>query len=353
MSAILLLSFDEMDAASDVGYFYPYASSVYDVVIDASVPSGFTGNSLRVDPGGYGTSYVGVSFPENQAGKTLNIGCHMKITGVGAVLSLHSVSSDGAARDQQIALSRNSNGFLEVKRGTTVIATGATYIGQSDFNFYQISTRIDNEGSFVVRLNGNPVPDIDFEGDTQNKSSNDVRQICFGSDALNNTPTTYFYQPIVFNSDGTTNNGLVPVKLVHAHRHPVSDGAEIWTPNSGSFAYTRIDEVIGAPDDADYVKTSTLNAKNRCLVGGAVSNVGEVAAVQVLSRYKKPTVGAVAVKSGVIAGANEVQSVARYLPSGLSNYNDVFEYKTGTTKFAAGDITGGTLEVTAQVSAIT
>jgi hypothetical protein len=352
MSAILLLSFDEMDNAYDASYLYPCLISGNSATVDPTTPFGSGKSIVTYIGAANGDGRFSVSLMANQAGKTLNFGFHAMVLGFGVFFSLHSVDIGGGLA-QQIALRRNGSGYLELFRGSTLIATGTTYIAPDVFVFYQVTALIDNDdGAVAVRLNGNPVPDIDFSGDTQHQSVNSVMQVAFGNDGLVGYTTIYLYQLVAFNSDGTTNNGLVPVKLTHAHLHPVSDGAEIWTPNAGSFAYTRIDELSGAPNDADYVKTSTLSAKNRCLVGPA-SSVGEVAAVQVLSRYNKPVVGAVAVKSGVIAGASEAQSVAKYLPSGLSNYNDVFEYKTGTTKFAASDIASGTLEVTSQVSAIT
>jgi hypothetical protein len=350
MTQVLLLSSDEMDSASDAAYLYPCSIGGANTTVDPITPFG-SGKSIVTYSGpANGDGRFSVSMGANQAGKTLNFGFHDRVLGVGAFFSLHSVDIGGGLA-QQIALRRNESGYLQLFRGVTLIATGTTYIDPDVFTFYQVTALIDNDGVVAVRLNGNPVPDINFSGDTQNQSNNSVMQVAFGNDGLIGHTSSYLYQLVVFNSDGTTNNGLVPVKLTCAHSHPVSDGAEIWTPNSGSSAYTRIDELLGTPSDADYVKTSTLNAKNRCLVGPA-SNVGEVAAVQVISRYNKPVVGAVAVKSGLIAGENEVQSASKYLPSGVSNYNDVFEYKTGTTKFAASDITSGTLEVTSQVSAI-
>jgi hypothetical protein len=347
---LLGISFDEMDAASDVGYLYPYTVAGANTTVDASTPNG-VGKSLVIYSGiANGGANLGVSLPTDQAGKTLNVGFRAKLLAAGVFFSLHSVDVI-AGKAQQIGLVRNESGYLELWRGASLVETGTTYIDPAVWTFFQITVLVGNDGLCAVRLNGNSAPDIDFAGDTQAQVSNSVVQVAFGSDGLLGHTTGYYFRPVVCNTDGTANNGLVPAKLTPVHIHPNADGATIWTLSTGAIAYPLIDELVGAPDDADYVETSTLNAKNRCLLA-AQTAIGDVAAVQVLSRFEKSGVGTLAVKSGLIAGANEVQSAEKYLPDGISNYLDIFEFKTGSTPFAAADLESGDMEITAQLTAV-
>jgi hypothetical protein len=344
---LLGISFDEMDHAGDIGVLYPNHANYYFSIIASSPVAG--GKSLATN-GPFGDDYFRISMGSNQAGKVLNFGIHARIINTGVFFSLHSTDV-GNGFAQQISIRRNGSGYLQLRRGNTTLATGETYIDPNSFTFFQITVFIDAAGYCAVRLNGNPDPDINFSGDTQNQETNSVWQFSLGKDGLENIASSHFYQIVVFNSDGTANNGLVPPKLTPVHIHADADGATTWTPSTGADAYALIDDPIGAPNDTDYASTSTLNAKNRCLLA-AQTAIGDVAAVQVLSRFEKSGVGTLAVKSGLIAGANEVQSAEKYLPDGISNYLDTFEFKTGSTPFAAADLESGDMEITAQLTAV-
>lgn len=347
MSWVFGASFDEMDVYTDLDYLA--TPSIASSVATSSVTPLGVGKSML------NTGYLAFLLP-NQAGKTINVGVYQRVIGVGCFLTFLDKEPDlySASTSHQVDLCRNASGYLELRKpDATVLATGTTFIDTALFYYFQVTALIDNAGSFQVRINGNSTPDINFSGDTQQQSTTNVKSIMFGRQAFGSESKadSYVYRPVVFNTDGSDNNSLVPARLTHAHMHGTSDGADIWTPSSGGTIYNLIDELHGAPNDADYGSTSTLNAFNR-VKPAALSNVGSVAAVQVLSRFNKPVAGTIAVKPGFKAGGTEAQAAQRYLSTGISNYVDTFEYKTGTTKVAASDLTDGTFEITAQVTAI-
>jgi hypothetical protein len=239
----------------------------------------------------------------------------------------------------------SSSRVITAYRGESIaLASGDSETISVDM-FHRVDVKFKihgTQGLYEVYFNGNPTPYL---------SISDVNTQALATDEVGNfyyVGTGYrIFRPVVFNSQGTKNNGRVPANFQHKILYPNSDGVSIWTPNSGVTAHTQIDELQGANDDAStYVGTSVLNAKNICGLTDA-ADLGTIAAVQLHSRFGRSAPGVIAVKAGIISGANEWQSANRYLPSSYNSYVDILEYETGTTEFTQAKVNA--LEVTAEV----
>jgi hypothetical protein len=347
MSFMMGLTFDELDNRADITNIFPTALVGAQVSISSTTPLG-VGKSFALNVN-YNSNLL-LPFASDQAAKTIYAKFDAKVAANYPIISLH---SSATANAMQIGLVVNASNYLTLRAGTTVLATGTTWLDPNVFHTFQVAALIANAGgTCAVYLNGNPTPEINFTGDTQNQSTNAVNSLVLGYDGANSQSGALIYDLVVFNSDGSDNNSLIPATMTKGIMHGTADGATTWAPSTGATIYPLIDEPTGAPNDADYGKSSTVNNKNRAVIGSPPADVGTVAAVQVYTRLNRQAVGTIAVKTGVIAGANEQQSADKYLPISAVNYVDSWEYKTGTTPFSSTDITGGALEMTAEISAV-
>jgi hypothetical protein len=333
MSFIRIWPFDEIDSTADL----PTIDAVgWATTFSAIYPDGFSsGKSLILDRS---DNYAILSFPNNQAGKTLNLGIYFTPINSGYVLSFGSTRKGLV---QQVSLHYDAaNEKLSLYRGGSLLATMSGILASGVFNFLQITTLIADAGSFKLYVNGNPTPDIDYTGDTQAQASDDVHSISLGSlnGASGGTTAAYFFAPMLFNTDGSDNNGKVPPNYKYAILHPDSDGASIWTPSTGVTANPLIDEPQGAWNDSDHVSANTMSARNICGVPSIGEAVDGIIGVQLHSRLSRVNTGTVGVKTGVKVATDEQLSDEKFLPSQANNHVDAWEYKAGTTKFTGSDI---------------
>jgi hypothetical protein len=342
--------FDEWDSAEDINRYWGGYYTGNESFSSSILPEGGIGKSMLIPSNG------GIRFglPSNQSGKTMHIlWIYRMLSAVDLRAIFHINSTKGAVTPQLTITVDADSGFLKLYRGVTLLATGSTSISPDNFYAYQIEAIIANTGGVLkVNINGNPTPDIDFSGDTQNQATDDVWGIGNSYDGAISIRSGYLYCPIIWNSDGTANNTKIPLNLTHFIQHSSSDGASIWTPNSGADAYPAIDDPLGTSDDnTSYVKTSTLNDKNIVGMGPALSDAGDVLAVQQHARIGRQNIGTAGVKIGTKVGATEQQSAEIFLPSSYIDIVKVHEFKTGTTPFSVADI-NTPLELTAELTTV-
>jgi hypothetical protein len=335
---LLALPFESLTTKDDFQYLNGSATlgGSTDVSIDAVIPAEFaSGKSLLIS----NTSrYVLIPFPfyANQAGKTLNMQFYFSCDADDGLIV--GFCQNKQVEDHQCYLYRNTSGYLEVRRGAIILATGATSLLASTFYKIDIELLVANAGGiFKVYLNDSLTPDLSFTGDTQYAGANDLYSICFGSNYYTTPLNLRIFRPIIFNSDGTVNNARVPNNVKLFSGSLTSDGANTWDKSSGADAYSLINETFGSVNDASYVKQNTLNAKNECQMNVLPSDVGAILGLQSFSRYVKPVVGAIGVKNGVkTQDATEKQNSERTL-TGVNNHIETFEFKTGSTPFVTAD----------------
>ena len=325
--------FDQLDSGGD----YWNIGVVNNLLSPVAITPDGLGKSTR---GTNATGYIVCQMPSDQSGKTLYIKVNISLQDNIGNYGMMGITSDATGVTQQIGLCYNPiiNRF-QLRRGTTSIATGTWDVNLTGFFTLQIEVKVDNStGVFKVYVDGNTTPDISFTGDTQNQSSASVWGVSFGNDGSNANCAPYIHDPIVFNSDGTKNNALVPINFTGNYITIASDGASTWTKSTGETAYTLLDELEGEPNDTDYVYTSTLNARNIVGVSSIPSNVGTVGAVQLNSRMLRTETGGIGITPSLKVGASEKAGTPVFLSLTARHYVNIFEYKTGTTPIDAADL---------------
>lgn len=306
--------------------------------LSADVPAIFSGKSI------YSTSDpFTVRLLSNQAGRTLYVGLWFKTTLFTSAQSLILITG-AAIASTQCGIGINTSGNLIIYRNTTatVLATGTTVLSLDTWHQLRASIFVNNTtGAVSVYLNGNPSAEVSVTGaDTQQQTTDEVYLVQYSGIA------THLYQPVIFNDQGTKNNAAVPWTLMHEILHPTSDGATVWTQNTGANAYGAIDEVQGSEDDDTTYLYETSTVKNVMGMEDPAGSVGGVVGVIVNSRMRRGAAGTVGVKVGVKVSTDEAQTSTIYLPGSYSSRLDVFEYKTGTTVFASADL--DSLELTTE-----
>jgi hypothetical protein len=337
--------FDELDNLADLPYIG--AANWQLNSLSADVPNGFSGKSIYAP----GDCQLLCKMPSDQSGKTLYgwVGIKLACNRSGPVMVI--CNSYVLSTGDQLALYYNlSTEKFELYRGATLLGVSADTFANNAWHIFQYKALIHNStGLFDLYVNNNPTATIALSGiDTQNQSSDSVLNISF---SYAGGAGIYVYRPIFFNGDGSKNNTKVPYNIAHEILHPSADGATEWTPNTGTDAYARINNLQGAPDDdTSYVKADALNDENIVAVGNPSGSIGTVAAVQVNSRAKRSTASAAGVKFGILIGADAQQGIENFLSSTYVNYIDVFETKTGGTEMSSTDLNN--LELTAKLTTV-
>jgi hypothetical protein len=325
---------DELDSAGDLAQIGALANQAPSIQTD--VPAGFTGKSIYI-PGDHGFL---CKLPADQAGKTLYLWVGFKTTGdrTGFIFTLTNTLVPGAGH--QVGVRHNvETQKLELCRGGNVLAIGDAVVLPNVWHILQVKLKVNSAtGLCDIYLNNNPTAEISVTAaNTQNQATDSILSLNFGTDGTPN-PSMYIYRPIIFNGDGTKNNGKVPYNYAHQIKHLSGDGAAIWTPDTGATAYDRINNLQGAPDDdSSYVKGDALNDENIVVVESP-SGVVTASALQVISRAKRASAAAAGVTFGVNINGDAQTAAERFLSSSYENYIDIYETKTGGADITAADL---------------
>jgi hypothetical protein len=340
--------FDQIASASGLDYIgVKYSHGGMPVNVD--VPAGFSGKSFNV----WGNQRIVCELPSDQAGKDLYCWIAVKLNAntSGALFWLgNSLNIDASA--QLTVRYDNTTQHLVLYRGNTLLQSGAVNFIYNAWNIIQVKAKVhDSTGLFDLYLNNAPTADISVSDvDTQNLSNDSV--LCFGcgGDSFAANPDMLVYRPIIVNGDGTKNNGMIPYNRRHEILLPDSDGASIWTPDTGSDAFSRISSQQGSPTDASYVGADTLNQENKVGVSNPAGPIDTVAALQTNARAARQSASAAGVRFGVDVSGDAQQAAERFLPSAYANYIDVFETKSGGTDFSAADLNN--IQLTAKLTTV-
>jgi hypothetical protein len=325
----------DLDAISDFSYFDAVAGG--DTYIAATSPDG---NSKSFTMTSYwANGSVSLVLPENQNGKTQRFRVFLNRANKnnGNIFSVFSGTSSG----EQCRLFLDSANKLVTYRGGTLLAQGALALDGTLWHDIQCEILIHNSvGVFNVYLNNSSTPEISFSGNTQNQATADVNSFYFGTSTAGALWDAYFCDPILFNSDGPVNNGLILSGTKIVKKLLTGDGVSQWPGrNTGANNYGNLNDALGAPnDDTAYIYGSTAGDKNLSEVT-AFTETGTPLAIQVMSRFSKITSGQRAVKTGISIGGTE-QKTERYLPIGYKTYADVFNTSDGgSAALTAADVT--------------
>lgn len=165
-----------------------------------------------------------------------------------------------------LTLASNGAGFLCVKRGTTLLATGTTPLLQASWYHFEFKGVIDSvNGSFEVRINGVPETSLVNPGPINTRNGGTTGQ--WDNFGMNGTQAHYYDDVYVCDLNGPRNNnflGMVKVETIMVLQDSVAMGSNHdWIPsNQAPFITDHGYKVRENPADQVTVNSaSTVGAK--------------------------------------------------------------------------------------------
>lgn len=233
---------------------------------------------------------------------------------------------DASGNTQNMVTIAQATRRLEVRRGTTVIATGTTTIALQ--TWYVVEARFlvhDSTGRVELRVNGG-ANEVDFTGDTAQTGTVNYGSLASGytwDDGGYPTDVKFYIDDLAVNSTaGDRNNSWVGqggIRLVY----PDGNTSDIdWTASAGA----NYDAVNNRPPSAAYVYSNTMGAEDiYTLDTSALPAAGTVSAVKALLYAKVDADG------GKVAGVMRLPSdgtdtlTARTLSTSYLTYGEILE----------------------------
>jgi len=196
-------------------------------------------------------------------------------------------------------------------------------------------------GTIDIKLDGTLI--YSFSGDTENGVDLTNSYINFISTGYVPVSTTSEIEPLLvddfycFDALGTLSNtwgGNLFVESLPL----ASDSSVAFTPLSGT-NFSNIDEGLINDGDTTYVESTTIGHRDLYANSAPTQPVLSVKGVKVFSASKSADAGAINLKIGVKAGADEAQSAANAVTASYANYEQYFDSKDGgTTEFVTADL---------------
>lgn len=216
---------------------------------------------------------------------------------------------------QHIGISVSANWALEIRRGTTIVATSANNIIASNTWFY-IEVRVvvsDTVGVVEVRLNGVTTPVLTFSGDTKNAGTNSTIDTIRWQLAANGIS----YMDDIYINDGTgTENNSFEGDCEVQTLVPTGAGASTGlTPSTGSNWQT-VDEA--PPVQTDYSGSSVSGTRDSYAITDLRAGTGVVKAVRQTTAWHKSDAGAASMKRVLRVGSTNYYGSNVALPSSMA-----------------------------------
>lgn len=212
--------------------------------------------------------------------------------------------------------------LLELKRGSTVVATGSKPL--ADGNWYSIQTHFylhDVSGRCVVKIEGET--DLNFTGDTKNSALSNISFVQFTGGSGNHLDDVVFYLPDVLNVDWL-NDCKVTTKL------PSGVGASTNWVVTG--APTNHQAAASTDGDTSYVASSTPGDIDLYAMSAATP-LGQVYAVNVGLLTRKDDAATRQVRALVRIGGINYNGPTQTLTS--SYLSDPYKMQTSPATGAA------------------
>jgi hypothetical protein len=221
--------------------------------------------------------------------------------------------------------------MLQVKVGTTVLATGTVALPINSWSYVEFKGEIDSvAGSFEVRIDGVTEPALVGTGvNTQNGGTGAWNQ--FALTAAVTGWAVYYDDLYVCDQSGSTlNNFLGPIRIETLMAQPGNGSNVGLTPSTGTDHGAMVDEPT-SPNTTDYNSSATVGAKDTYNLP-TPALVGEVLAIQTNLYVAKTDVGARQVCTVVRTG-----SPAQDVDGPAKSVLTIFSYLT--TPFSQNPVT--------------
>ena len=234
----------------------------------------------------------------------------------------------------------NSAGKLFVTRNATAVGSaGTTTLSLNVWYFIEAKVTVhDSTGAAEVRING--VTELNLTGqDLRDGGTGIVDQLASGLTV--SLPASFnidFDDLYVCDGNGSTNNdflGDVRIESVFPNGNGNSSQL-VGSDGNSTDNYLLVDET--APNDADYVESSTVGEKDTYAYGNVTPTSGTVYGLQVMTRAAKTDAGARSVASIARLSGTEVDSSDKTLSTTYAYYPDIRETKPGGGAWSISDV---------------
>jgi hypothetical protein len=206
----------------------------------------------------------------------------------------------------------NASGKLQVRRGSTVLATGATTVTDNVWRYLEIKVVFANgtDGSVHIKLNGADEIPLTGSLDTRN-ADGAITAVQFTTNNQGTSGSEYQMCDFYF-ADDMEFWGPCSIKILR----PNSNVAVQWTPDSGD-NYARVEDASGCDSATSYVDSTTVGHVDEYGVPDHALTLSHIRAVMAVAIGAAPEGGSHPVKpfvklSGTVAGASQNLSSTAY-----------------------------------------
>ena len=232
----------------------------------------------------------------------------------------------------QVALHIVNGGYLQILRGTTVLATGTTQLGVGVYYHIQVKATIHlTAGSVEVRLNNETEISVSGVNTRQSANAYADRVGFIGGGAW--TAPFYIDDYVALDTQGTVNNDFLGDRRVYLK---LADGAgnyAEWTPSAGA-NWQNIDDAA-QDGDTTYNSSGTPGQKDSFAFAGA-GLTGTVNGLMMLWRVRKDDAGTRNIRRLIrIAGADYVGASLPNMPDAYVYQQEILEQNPATSPESA------------------
>ena len=244
------------------------------------------------------------------------------------------------AATEHVGVAVTSTWGLEIRRGTTVIATSAAsnVIAQNAWFYIEVQVTIsDTVGSVEVRLNGSSTPVVSFTGDTKNGGTSSnidaVEWMCGDNSIPGYTDDIY-----ILNSSGSSNTTFLGDCRVQTLFPNGAGNATGLTPSTGSNWQT-VDEA--PPSSSDYSGSPTSGARDTYSLTDLIAGTASIKGVKLSTFMHKSDSGTIQMKPALRVGSTNYYGSSRTLASSMTGYTDLYDTSPATSSaWTASEVNG-------------
>lgn len=254
----------------------------------------------------------------------LGVGYKDGLVGTGGSVVFY---GDGGTTSHISVTHNQSTGQMQLLRGSTLIATGATTIPNGSWFYLEVSVTIsDTVGEVHIRLNGAPTDEISFTGDTKNGgTAATIDRVQFSSGWAGGLGSVHLADCYILNDTGAAPNNNFLGDVAVRTLSPASNGTySQLTGSDGNSVdnYLLVDE--HAYSSTDYVGSATVGQKDSYVMADLPAGVSTVYAMQVTGLMAKSDAALAQARYIVRSGGTDYNGATRALGTTYVSYSDIF-----------------------------
>lgn len=231
-----------------------------------------------------------------------------------------------------IAVSINTSLGIDIKRGSTVVASSAAGVLTALTWFYlEVHGKVADTGGFVnVRLNGGTTDVVSFSGDTKNAGTStniDAVRMSGGSSLTNQI--TLLDDLYICNGLGTVNNGFLGDRRVQTLFPSGAGSTTGLTPTGSATNWQNVDEA--PPSATDYNSSPTTGTRDTYAMTDLEAGTSTVLGVRNCVAAHKSDAGAIGLKTATKSGATLSYGSTLTLGTAMTEFSEIQETNPATS----------------------